>query len=294
MRVDVPLAKAYLLLNHGPVTLVSSRAGERSNLMAASWAMPLDFDPPKVAVVIDRSTLTRELVDASREFALNIPSRALADATLGLGSISGRSRDKWADFRLTAMPADRIGVPFDRQRNEALRGVDRMNSLLLLLGENAERFTAAERESLCTEKNAEYVRIIERVTPQHLLPGARELLENLRASGIPVVVASSSKNARQVLERLGILPLLKAVVDGNDVAAAKPAPDLFLLAAQKLGIAPDACIVVEDAQAGVVAAHAGGMRCIGIGPLERVGKAECVVGSVAEINLPMLVSLNGR
>ena len=111
MRVDVPLAKAYLLLNHGPVTLVSSRAGERSNLMAASWAMPLDFDPPKVAVVIDRSTLTRELVDASREFALNIPSRALADATLGLGSISGRSRDKWADFRLTAMPADRIGVP---------------------------------------------------------------------------------------------------------------------------------------------------------------------------------------
>ena len=184
--------------------------------------------------------------------------------------------------------ADRIGVPFDRRRNEALRGVDRMNSLLLLLGNNAERFTAAEKESFCAEKNAEYVRIIERITPQHLLPGARELLENLRAAGIPVAVASSSKNACQVLERLGILPLLKAVVDGSEVAAAKPAPDLFFLAAQKLGIAPGACIVVEDAQAGVVAAHAGGMQCIGIGSLERVGKAEWVVGSVAEINLPML------
>jgi flavin reductase (DIM6/NTAB) family NADH-FMN oxidoreductase RutF len=111
MRVDVPLPKAYLLLNHGPVTLVSSQAGERSNVMAASWAMPLDFDPPKVAVVIDRSTLTRELVEASREFALNIPPRALADATLGVGSVSGRAADKWEGFPVTAMPASRIVAP---------------------------------------------------------------------------------------------------------------------------------------------------------------------------------------
>ena len=111
MRIDVPLAKAYLLLNHGPVTLVSSRAGERSNVMAASWAMPLDFDPPKVAVVIDRSTLTRELVDASREFVLNIPPRALADAVVGVGSRSGRDADKWVDEGLAPLAASVVGAP---------------------------------------------------------------------------------------------------------------------------------------------------------------------------------------
>jgi flavin reductase (DIM6/NTAB) family NADH-FMN oxidoreductase RutF len=111
MRVDVPLAKAYLLLNHGPVTLVSSRAGERTNVMAASWAMPLDFDPPKVVVVIDRTTLTRELVEASREFALNIPPRALADTVVAVGSTSGRDGDKWQVEGLATLPASRIGAP---------------------------------------------------------------------------------------------------------------------------------------------------------------------------------------
>jgi flavin reductase (DIM6/NTAB) family NADH-FMN oxidoreductase RutF len=111
MRIDVPLAKAYLLLNHGPVTLVSSRDGPCSNVMAASWAMPLDFDPPKVVVVIDRSTLTRELVDASREFALNVPPRALADSVVAVGSRSGRDGDKWAGEGLATLPATRIGAP---------------------------------------------------------------------------------------------------------------------------------------------------------------------------------------
>ena len=111
MRADVPLPKAYLLLNHGPVTLVSSRDGARSNLMAASWAMPLDFDPPKVAVVIDRNTLTRELVDASGEFALNVPARALAATVVGVGSVSGREVDKWTRFGVGTLAATRIGAP---------------------------------------------------------------------------------------------------------------------------------------------------------------------------------------
>ncbi len=111
MRADVPLAKAYLLLNHGPVTLVSSRSGARSNVMAASWAMPLDFDPPKVVVVIDRNTLTRELVDASGEFALNVPPRALADTVIGVGSVTGRDVDKWSHFGIATLPASRIEAP---------------------------------------------------------------------------------------------------------------------------------------------------------------------------------------
>ena len=188
-------------------------------------------------------------------------------------------------YRAWQQIAGRIGVPFDRRRNEALRGVDRMNSLLLLLGKKASQFTAEEKKAFCAEKNAEYVRLIEHVGPKDLLPGARKLLEDLKSAGIPAAVASSSRNARPVLERLDILPLLTAVVDGSEVAAAKPAPDLFLLAAHKLGLASDRCVVVEDAEAGIEAARAGGMRCIGIGSPERVGKADRVAGSVAGISI---------
>ena len=84
---SVELSKSYLLLNHGPVTLVSSAHAGKRNVMAAAWAMPLDFDPPKVVVVIDSRTLTRELIEASGEFVLNIPARAIADKVLGLGAM---------------------------------------------------------------------------------------------------------------------------------------------------------------------------------------------------------------
>lgn len=107
----VELAKSYLLLNHGPVTLVSSAYGGRQNVMAASWAMPLDFDPPKVAVVIDKQTFTRELVEASGEFVLNIPSRRIVDKVLAVGSESGRVQDKFATCGLGTMPAAKLAAP---------------------------------------------------------------------------------------------------------------------------------------------------------------------------------------
>ncbi|MFH1819566.1 MAG: flavin reductase family protein [Pseudomonadota bacterium] len=95
-RVAVPLPKAYLLLNHGPTVLVSSAHGGRRNVMAAAWNMALDFDPPKVAVVIDKATLTRELVEASGEFVLNVPARQQAAMTLAVGTQSGREIDKFS------------------------------------------------------------------------------------------------------------------------------------------------------------------------------------------------------
>ncbi|MFZ4538563.1 flavin reductase family protein [Propionivibrio sp.] len=107
----VALANSYLLLNHGPVTLVSSVYGGRANVMAASWSMPLDFDPPKVLLVIDSRTLTRELVDASGEFALNIPCRDLAEKVLAVGSLSGRECDKFAQAGLQPFAATQIGAP---------------------------------------------------------------------------------------------------------------------------------------------------------------------------------------
>ncbi|TFV90218.1 flavin reductase family protein [Oxalobacteraceae bacterium OM1] len=110
-RLPVDLAKAYRLLNHGPTVLVTSTHAGRSNVMAAAWSMPLDFSPPKVAVVIDRNTYTRQLVEASGEFALNVPSRATAALTLAVGSESGRERDKFAERGIATFAAGKIAAP---------------------------------------------------------------------------------------------------------------------------------------------------------------------------------------
>lgn len=110
-RQPVPLDKAYRLLNHGPTVLVSSRHGEAINVMAAAWSMPLDFAPPKVAVVLDKSTLTRRMVEASGEFALMVPSRDLARLTLQVGSASGRDVDKFAAFGATYWQGGQVGAP---------------------------------------------------------------------------------------------------------------------------------------------------------------------------------------
>lgn len=111
-RRAVPLPQAYRLLNHGPTVLVSAAHGGRANVMAAAWAMPLDFDPPKVTVVIDKSTFTRALIEASGRFALSVPCHALADATFAAGSLSGTEHaDKFADCRLAAFAAERIEAP---------------------------------------------------------------------------------------------------------------------------------------------------------------------------------------
>lgn len=111
-RHDVPLPQAYRLLNHGPTVLVSAAHDGRRNVMAAAWAMPLDFDPPKVTVVIDKSTFTRTLIEASGRFALSVPCRALADATFAAGSLSGAQRaDKFADCGLVPFAAQRIEAP---------------------------------------------------------------------------------------------------------------------------------------------------------------------------------------
>jgi flavin reductase (DIM6/NTAB) family NADH-FMN oxidoreductase RutF len=110
-RIAVDLDRCTQLLGHGPVTLVTSAHAGRANVMAASWAMPLDFKPPKVIVIIDANTLTRQLVDASGEFGLQIPTRAIAAQTLAAGSHSGLDGDKFAQFGIETFAAQKIGAP---------------------------------------------------------------------------------------------------------------------------------------------------------------------------------------
>jgi len=166
-----------------------------------------------------------------------------------------------------------------------------MASLRIVLGGSAARYSPAQQEELAARKNAYYAELIRGITPADLLPGAAELLAELEAHGVPRAIGSASKNAGPVLERLGIAHRFQAVVTGHDFTRGKPAPDVFLTAARKLGVAPAHCLVFEDAQAGIEAAHAGGMKAVGIGPAETVRGAERIVASLADLHYADLIAL---
>ncbi|HZU86564.1 MAG TPA: beta-phosphoglucomutase [Anaerolineaceae bacterium] len=189
-------------------------------------------------------------------------------------------------YRAWKRLADELGIPFNREENEALRGIPRRESLLRLL--NGRSYPEEDLLEMMARKNSWYVNFIREVTPRDLLPGARELLEEIHAAGLKAALGSASKNAREVLQLLGILPLFDAIADGHSVERQKPAPDLFLFAAAQLGLVPAQCVVIEDAAAGIEAALAGGFTTIGLGPAERVGTAHFIFPNLQGISLPKL------
>jgi kojibiose phosphorylase len=188
---------------------------------------------------------------------------------------------------------DEMRIPFDRQKNEALRGLSREESLETILGDRAGEFTPEQKAEITRRKNDNYVSRVDKMTPADLLPGAAELLGELRGRSVPVAVASSSRNAEAVLDRLGIRSQLDTLVDGNDVPDSKPNPRVFLVAAERLGVPPERCVVVEDAGSGVEAALAAGMRVVGLGPKERVGRAHRVEPALTAVGADELLSLAG-
>ncbi|WP_373536828.1 beta-phosphoglucomutase [Microcoleus sp.] len=179
--------------------------------------------------------------------------------------------------------ADEEGLPFDRQANEALRGVARRASLLLLVGK--KHYSEAAIEEMMERKNRYYVASIQSITPKDLLPGGVALLTEIRQAGMKIAIGSASKNAKTVIEKLGIADRVDAIADGYSVDRPKPAPDIFLYAAAQLGLDPAHCVVVEDAAVGIEAAIAAGMGAIGLGPTERFGGA-------ADRVLPNLVGVH--
>ena len=183
--------------------------------------------------------------------------------------------------------ADEEGLSFTREDNEQLRGIPRRESLMLILKDRV--YPEEEIQEMMERKNGYYLQFIKEISPRDLLPGAKELLEEIRAAGLKNALGSASKNAGEVIERLGIQSLFDAISDGHTVERQKPAPDLFLHAAQQLSLSPAECVVVEDAAAGVEAARSGGFRSIGLGPAERVGKADVVFPSLAGIHLSDLL-----
>ena len=181
--------------------------------------------------------------------------------------------------------ADEEGIYFDRQINQRLRGVSRMESLDIILELSGKVYTAEQKTELAARKNGYYVALIKKLNQDALLPGARDTVLALRGNGIKTAIGSSSKNAPDILRQVGIADLFNAVADGNQIRHSKPAPDVFLLAAQLLGLPAESCLVVEDADAGVEAAINAGMQVMAVGAASHNQKAHLHADTLKDFNL---------
>jgi beta-phosphoglucomutase len=192
-------------------------------------------------------------------------------------------------FRAWSEIAEAERIPFDRATNDRMRGISRTASLDILLERATTTYSEIQKHQLADRKNELFRSAIESLSPQDVVAGALPLIAALRQRGILVGAASSSRNARTILERLDVAPLLDAIVDGNDLTRSKPDPQAFLAAAQALRIEPGMCVVIEDAAAGVEAAHRAGMRAIGIGDPHLLGQADDVYRTISEIRIDSLI-----
>lgn len=161
--------------------------------------------------------------------------------------------------------ADRLGIAFDRERNNLLRGVSRMESLNIILEKSEKTYTEKEKAAFAAEKNALYRDLLSHMSPGDVSADVRLTLNALRQAGLRLAIGSSSKNTPFILERIGLGGFFDAVADGNCITHSKPHPEVFLKARDMLGLHPQDCLVVEDAHAGVEAAVAGGFDCAAIG-----------------------------
>lgn len=168
-------------------------------------------------------------------------------------------------YRAWKALAGRLGVPFDRAKNDRCRGISRMASLDIVLEDAPTAYTQAKREAFAAEKNETYRAMLASLTPADTLEGVLPTLAELRRRGYRLALASVSKNAPLILERTGLDRYLDAVADGNCITRSKPDPEVFLKAAEKLGMACESCAAMDDALAGIEAGRAAGMLTIGFG-----------------------------
>lgn len=161
--------------------------------------------------------------------------------------------------------ADRLGIPFSREVNNRFRGVSRMACMDILEEIGGKCYTDQEKIAYATWKNDYYRRLLGELTPADLSEDVKTTLDALRAKGLKLAIGSSSKNAKFILERIGLADYFDAISDGTNISKSKPDPEVFQKAAEFLGLKPEDCLVVEDATAGVDAAHAGGMKAAAVG-----------------------------
>ncbi|MHC5374117.1 beta-phosphoglucomutase [Enterococcus sp. LJL120] len=187
--------------------------------------------------------------------------------------------------------ADKIGISIDLEFNEQLKGISRMDSLnrILAHGGKENEFTEAEKAELAAEKNTEYVALLQGLTEKDLLPGVAEFLAEAQKLQVPSAIASASKNAPFILEKLGVAADFVGIVDPNTLKKGKPDPEIFIRAAEILNIQPEEAIGFEDAPAGIEGIKKAGMFAVGVLASEPLAGADITVHRLDELSIPDLL-----
>ena len=178
--------------------------------------------------------------------------------------------------------ADSLALPFDRQYNNKLRGVSRLESLNLILALGERQYSDEEKQAMAQKKNDTYRRLLEKMSPADVSDDVLSTLNELKRK-YPLAIGSSSRNTKFILSRIGLADFFDAVIDGNDISASKPDPEVFLKAADALSQRPSSCLVVEDAAAGIEAAVRGGFDSAGIGDASRIDGATYHIGRLSDL-----------
>ncbi len=173
--------------------------------------------------------------------------------------------------------ANQLGFEFSESQNEALKGVSRMDSLEIVLKAGQVTLSPEEKLKHASEKNAWYLELCSRMTPDDVLPGVLPFIEEARREGILIGLGSASKNAGTILKSLEITGYFDTIVDGNRIINSKPDPEVFLIGAADLGVKPENCTVFEDAAAGIEAARRAGMKAVGVGDPAILQEADFVI-----------------
>ena len=187
--------------------------------------------------------------------------------------------------------ADELGIEFTEEDNEKFKGVSRKRCLELLLEMGNISVSKEQFNTWLEEKNEDYLKFISKMDENEILPDVTKVLNYLKDKGIPMALGSASKNAVSILEKVDLMPYFDAIVDGTQVTKAKPDPEVFLIAAEKIGTAPENCVVFEDALAGIEAANTAGMESIGIGDVKILSDADYGFKDFTEIGLNFLDDL---
>lgn len=179
--------------------------------------------------------------------------------------------------------ADRLGIPFSREVNSRFRGVSRMACMNILEELGGKHYTDSEKIAYADWKNEYYRKLLAQMSSDDLSQEVRSTLDALRARGLKLAVGSSSKNAKFILQRIGLSDYFDAVSDGTNISRSKPDPEVFLKAAEYLRLTPSDCLVVEDAVSGVEAAHAGGMKAATVGDAAGRGCGDFILSRFADL-----------
>ena len=179
-----------------------------------------------------------------------------------------------------------LGIEIDEKFNETLKGISRLESLekILVYGKREKDFAESEKLNMATNKNNYYISFIKNLTPKDILPGIKKLLEDIKSNNIKIGLASASKNALMVLENLNLISYFDFIADAGECRNSKPAPDIFLMAANGLGVDPVNCIGIEDSGAGIESINIAGMYSVGVGDFKTLKKSKYLVEKTDDLN----------